>query len=61
LVEAKAGESADARKLNFNKVAPLFEDRFTVRSVLALNMNEKKVIKQHLFCKLHDPSFEIVS
>lgn len=45
LVEAKAGESTDARKLNFNKVAPLFEDRFTVRTVLALNMNEKKAQK----------------
>jgi predicted AAA+ superfamily ATPase len=49
MVEAKAGESADARKLNFNKVAPLFEDRFTVRSVLALNMNEKKVQKLKKF------------
>lgn len=40
LIEAKAAERPDARKLNFSKVAPLFPKR-KVTSVLACTMQEK--------------------
>ncbi len=43
LVEAKTSERPDARKLNFNKIAPLFKEE--VVSVVACSIEEKGLIK----------------
>ncbi|RLC17592.1 MAG: AAA family ATPase [Deltaproteobacteria bacterium] len=45
-IEAKAGERIDSKKLHFDKVAPLFKDKFHIEKILALNINETKVIKK---------------
>ncbi|VEN73996.1 conserved hypothetical protein [Candidatus Desulfarcum epimagneticum] len=39
-IEAKAGERADPKKLHFDKVAPLFKDRFPTENILAQNIHE---------------------
>jgi hypothetical protein len=44
-VEAKAGERVDSDKLHFNRVAHLFEGKYSVKKILALNINETKVLK----------------
>lgn len=44
LIEAKASERVDYRKLNFNKVAPLLKDK-QVKGVLMSNVQEKSAVK----------------
>lgn len=45
LVEAKAGERIDARRLHFNRVASLFEGKSRVEKILAQNISETKVLR----------------
>ena len=45
LLEAKAGESIDNRKLNFNKVAPLLQKRYQVECVVAHTPPGNTVVK----------------
>ncbi len=51
-VEAKAGENTDIKKVNFNKVVPLFEKKYKIKKILALNMNEKGLLyrKDYIGC-----------
>ena len=58
LIEAKAAERVDSRKLNFRKVSNLFRNR-TTECILSCNINEKKQLNltgytacNPLFCKL---------
>lgn len=44
LIEAKASEMPGGKRLNFNKVAPLFEDK-PVKSVLMANIPDPKIIR----------------
>ncbi len=46
LIEAKAGERISPQKLHFNKVASLFENRTETNRILALNIKEKRILKQ---------------
>ena len=45
LLEAKAGETIDSRKLNFNKVAPLLQKRYQVECVVAHTPPGNTVVK----------------
>lgn len=45
LVEAKASEKIDSKKLNFKKVAPLFKNSHTVESIIAHNVNDSGIFK----------------
>jgi predicted AAA+ superfamily ATPase len=38
LIEAKAREQVDQRKLNFRKVAPLLRNKYSVRKIVASNV-----------------------
>ncbi len=56
LIEAKAGERISPKKLHFNKVASLFENRMETKKILALNIQEKRILKQgdyHLLNPMH--------
>lgn len=46
LIEAKAGERIHPGKLNFEKVAPLFQNRFRVENILALNIKQTRPLKK---------------
>lgn len=48
-IEAKVGENIDKRKLNFNKVLPLFSNKLKTEAILAQNIKENKVIKLDKF------------
>lgn len=45
LIEAKAGERIAPRKLHFDRVAALFENRFQIEKFLAQNVKESKILK----------------
>ena len=45
LIEAKAGERVDPKKLHFNRVAGLFEGKYEIEKFLAQNTNEKTMLK----------------
>lgn len=42
-MEAKESERPDRRKLNFNKIAPLFKEE--VRCIVSCNIQENRIIK----------------
>ncbi|MBI9098794.1 MAG: ATP-binding protein [Spirochaetaceae bacterium] len=44
-IEAKAQERIDSKKLNFNKVIPLFKNKYKTEAILAQNISDKKVLK----------------
>jgi len=44
-IEAKASERVDRKKLNFDKVIPLFQKKYKTDAILALNMPETKILK----------------
>ena len=46
LIEAKAGERIHPGKLNFEKVAPLFQNRFRIENILALNIKQTRPLKK---------------
>lgn len=56
LIEAKAGERMDLKKLNFTKVAPLFEASFQVVPVLAHSNPESEVLTMK-GCKSVNPLY----
>jgi len=43
-IEAKAGERIRPKKLHFDKVASLFEEKFHIEKIPAQNINETKKI-----------------
>ena len=45
LIEAKAREQIDPRKLHFNRVAPLFKNKYRIEKILAQNIKESKILK----------------
>ena len=45
LIEAKAGERVDPKKLHFSRVAELFEEKHQFEKFLAQNIDEKTVLK----------------
>ncbi len=59
LIEAKAGERINPKKLNFDKVAPLFEDKFQIEKIIAMNINDKKLIKQKSYT-CHNPLYSAI-
>lgn len=44
-IEAKVGENIDKRRLNFNKVLPLFSNISKTEAILAQNIKEKGIIQ----------------
>ncbi|MCD6395998.1 MAG: ATP-binding protein [Spirochaetaceae bacterium] len=44
-IEAKVGENIDKRKLNFNKVLPLFANKSKTEAILAQNIKENRVVR----------------
>ena len=44
LIEAKAAERVEKRKLAFDKIAPLFAERYNVENILAINIKEDNII-----------------
>lgn len=48
-IEAKVGENIDKRKLNFNKVLPLFSKKSKTEAILAQNIKENTVIQLNGF------------
>ena len=45
-IEAKTAERVDIKKLNFDKVVPLFKaKKYKTETILAHNTNEEKVVK----------------
>lgn len=45
LIEAKAGERIDHKKLHFDRVVPLFEGKYPIETILAQNIPENNVLK----------------
>lgn len=45
-LEAKAGEKIDEKRLNFNKVIPLFEEKRHTKAILLQNLSEPHVIRK---------------
>lgn len=45
LIEAKANEKINAKRLNFQKVAALFEKKYQTAKILAQNIKEDQIIK----------------
>ena len=58
LVEAKNSERPNSRKLNFRKIAPLFEEKVT--SLVACGVEEKGIIALKDF-SIYNPLYGIVS
>jgi len=58
-IEAKAGERINSKKLHFDKVASLFENKFHIEKILALNINETKIKKQKSYI-YHNPLYSCI-
>ena len=59
LIEAKAGERIEEKKLNFNKVAPLFGKQ-QVNCVLAQNIKESRIMKMKDYYS-YNPLYKLFS
>ncbi len=59
LIEAKSGERIDSRKLNFEKVVPLFNKKYEIKKILAQNINETRVIRNK-GCSIYNPLLKTI-
>ncbi len=58
-IEAKAGERLDDSKLNFNRVIPLFNEKYSTRAIVAQNITGTHTIKKKNYTAINPLATEI--